>query len=134
MTKANMVTAIDTVLDDMGQDYLRWLLDHQSETLYRLATLKNKMRKKPSVVGICMEIRNLDLVEALSPTWKHFSGNALYPVPGHDKNRDPELVYSKDYFLEKKWIGQQKRYRFSLIDHLLKNAPAFYKAVEKRLK
>lgn len=134
MTNLHLKTSIDAVLDGMDQNCLRWILDNQDDTIYRLSTLKNKMRKKPSVVGVCGEIRNIVLVKALSPTWKHFSGNNTYPVPGNDKNRDPELAYSKDHSLRKKWIGQQKRYRFSLIDHLLKNAPAFYKAVEKRLK
>lgn len=134
MTKLNLMKAIDLVLDNRDESYLLWLLDRQTDTIYRLATLKNKMRKNPAAVGICYGIRNCDLVEALSPTWKHFSGNITYPVPGHDKNRDPELAYSKNYILQKKWMGQQKLYRFSLIDHLLKNAPAFYKAVEKSLK
>lgn len=130
----NLVSAIDEVLDDLNEDLLHTILEQQTDTTYRLAALKNKMDKNPSVVGICGEIQNYHLVEALSPTWEHFSGNFMYPVPGHDKNRDPEEAYCQAYPHEEKWIGQQKRYRFSLIDHLLKNAPAFYKAIEKRLK
>lgn len=134
MTKSNLAATIDAVLDELDERYLRWLLDNQTDTIYRLSTLKNKMRKNPSVVGICTKIRNMELVEALSPTWKHFSGNPLYPVPGYVKEQDPESAYSEYYALERKWTGQQKRYRFSLIDHLLENAPTFYIAVKKRLK
>lgn len=133
MTKLDLMKAIDEVLKDQDENYLLWLLEDKTDTIYRLATLKNRMRKNPSYVGICCEIQNGALVRALSPTWKHYSGNSMYPVPGR-KNRDPELAYSVDYPKEIKWIGQQKRHRFSLIDHLLKNAPTFYKAVENRLK
>lgn len=134
MTKSDVITAINTVLDEQYQDDLRWFLENQTRTIYYLATLKNKRRKKPSGKGVCAEIQNTGLVRALSPSWKHFSGNSVYPVPGRSKKQDPELAYYEDYASEEKWIGQQKRYRFSLIDHLLKNAPYFYKEVEKRLK
>ena len=133
-TKISLMTAIDEVLDNLDDDYLREQLEDQSDTVYRLATLKNKMRKDPAPVGICSEIWNCPLVRALSPTWKHFSGDSMYPVPGRSRKRNPETAYCKDYLQETKWLGQQKRYRFSLIDHLLKNTPAFYKAIEKRLK
>lgn len=134
MNKLILRLAIDEVLDGHSESYLRALLERQTETIYLLATLKNKMRKNPLPVGVCSCIWNTALVEALSPTWKHFSGDSVYPVPGHNRNRDPVQAYCMDYRYEEKWMGQQKRYRFSLIDHLLENAPSFYKAVEKRLK
>lgn len=134
MNKLILNLAIAEVLDGKSMGFLYQQMEDKSETIYRLATLKNKMRKNPSKVGVCGEIWNYALVEALSPTWEHYTGSNIYPVPGHDMDRDPELAYCVDYVDQKKWTGQQKLYRFSLIDHLLKNAPAYYKAIEKRLK
>lgn len=134
MDKLILNLAIAEVLDGKDIDFLCKQLGRKTDTIYRLATLKNKMRKDPSPVGICSEIWNYDIVEALSPTWKHFSGSIIYPVPGLYKDRDPELAYCEDFVYQDKWKGQQKRYRFSLIDHLLKYAPTYYQAVEKRLK
>lgn len=134
MAKTATKKAVNVYLDSLSRRELERSLAIKTRTIYRLATLKNKARKNPPTTGICYEIRDLDLVCALSPSWKLFSGNEAYPIPGNKKDNDPESAYYYDYPSKSRWIGQQKRYRFSLIDHLLKYAPIYYKAVEERLK
>lgn len=134
MSKTVTKKAVNAYLDLLGRGELERALAIKTRTIYRLATLKNKVRKNPPSTGICYEIRDLDLVCALSPTWKHFSGNEAYPIPGNKKGNDPESAYYYEHPSKRRWIGQQKKYRFSLIDHLLKYASVYYEAVEERLK
>lgn len=133
MDKSGLKTAVDLVLNGVDEHTLRALLEHKTDTIYYLVTLKNKVHKNPVEFGICAAITNPHLVAALSPTWKHYSGNRIYPIPGNDENQNPTISYYDNHLNGTKWVGQQKYYRFSLIDHLLKNAAYFYKEVEKRL-
>lgn len=133
MSKSDLKMAVDFVLNGMHEHTLLTLLKDKTGTIYYLATLKNKVHKNQVDFGICAAIMNPHIVTALSPTWKHYSGNRIYPIPGNEKNQNPTISYYDNHLNRTKWIGQQKRYRFSLIDHLLKYAPYFYKEVEKRL-
>ena len=73
-------------------------------------------------IGICNAVARFTnshyrSLRPFFPTWKHFSGDSLYPIPATEAGRSPHTQY---LCATSRWQGNQLMYRRSLLRHLLR--------------
>ncbi len=72
--------------------------------------------------GICSNVRHITNIYCSEYnkyflTWKHFSGDDLYPVPSPNKKYYPSICYSKRIDM---WTGKYGELRKDLCKHIIK--------------
>jgi len=75
-----------------------------------------------SLLDSTVDIDTYEVVKYYAKTWKHYIGNANYPVPSDltTVDRTAEIYY----FLSRRgllWVDDQLMYRQDLIKHMLRN-------------
>lgn len=79
--------------------------------------------------GLCQEIKNKFGYEALhhvhyfAPTWEHYSGNELFPVPDPDGLTPAQIRYYKTRNL---WAGSYGKLRKDLCIYIAKKLEKLY--------
>jgi hypothetical protein len=83
--------------------------------LAALALKRRVIEGKQALWGICnqLDVPSSDTFypwKDCYPTWEHYTGNLIYPVPGS---------YTHHLFNDTLWVGAQYNYRVSLLDHII---------------
>lgn len=94
--------------------------------LYRLYKLRKQLERllKGKIeftnCGICSNagegIDDLYTLRMYFETWKHYSGNTIFPVPDPEGNVSPVSIYSSTRNM---WVGKYGELRKDLVRHIL---------------